>query len=73
MEQHDDDDSMPGQDSFIDVVCNMVGILIDLVMIVGVRASRPAEFRLSFGRSNAAPYRHRRRGMQPFGKLGLAF
>lgn len=44
MEQHDDDDSMPGQDSFIDVVCNMVGILIVLVMIVGVRASRPAEF-----------------------------
>ncbi len=44
MDQHDDDDSMPGQDSFIDVVCNMVGILIVLVMIVGVRASRPAEF-----------------------------
>lgn len=44
MEQHDDDDSMPGQDSFIDVVCNMVGILIVLVMIVGVRASRPEEF-----------------------------
>jgi hypothetical protein len=44
VEQHDDDDSMPGQDSFIDVVCNMVGILIVLVMIVGVRASRPEEF-----------------------------
>jgi hypothetical protein len=35
----EDDDAMPGQDSFIDVVCNMVGILIVLVMIVGVRAT----------------------------------
>jgi hypothetical protein len=39
MQQGDDDDALPGQDSFIDVVCNMVGILIVLVMIVGVRAS----------------------------------
>jgi hypothetical protein len=38
--QHaEEDDSLPGQDSFIDVVCNMVGILIVLVMIVGVKAS----------------------------------
>lgn len=44
MDHDESDDSMPGQDSFIDVVCNMVGILIVLVMIVGVRASRPAEF-----------------------------
>ncbi|MCC6492562.1 MAG: hypothetical protein IT424_06030 [Pirellulales bacterium] len=36
----DSNDGLPGQDSFIDVVCNMVGILIILVMIVGVRASR---------------------------------
>jgi len=35
----EEDDALPGQDSFIDVVCNMVGILIVLVMIVGVRAS----------------------------------
>jgi hypothetical protein len=35
----DEDDALPGQDSFIDVVCNMVGILIVLVMIVGVRAT----------------------------------
>jgi hypothetical protein len=43
--QHDeDDDSMPGQDSFIDVICNMVGILIVLVTIFGMRASQaPAE------------------------------
>jgi hypothetical protein len=39
MQHGEDDDSLPGQDSFIDVVCNMVGILIVLVMIVGVRAS----------------------------------
>jgi hypothetical protein len=38
--QHgEEDDALPGQDSFIDVVCNMVGILIVLVMIVGVRAT----------------------------------
>ena len=43
--QHDeDDDSMPGQDSFIDVICNMVGILIVLVTIFGMRASQaPAD------------------------------
>lgn len=35
-----DEDALSGQDSFIDVVCNMVGILIVLVMIVGVRSSR---------------------------------
>ncbi|RIK75565.1 MAG: hypothetical protein DCC67_15135 [Planctomycetota bacterium] len=40
---HDEsDEGMAGQDSFIDVVCNMVGILIVLVMIVGVRATRSA-------------------------------
>jgi hypothetical protein len=38
--QHaEEDDALPGQDSFIDVVCNMVGILIVLVMIVGVKSS----------------------------------
>ena len=40
----DDGDAMPGQDSFIDVICNMVGILIVLVMVLGVRASQgPSE------------------------------
>lgn len=34
------DDDMPGQDSFLDIVANMVGILILLVMVVGVRAAR---------------------------------
>jgi hypothetical protein len=41
--RHDDepeDDSMPGQDSFIDVICNMVGILITLVVVVGMRVSQ---------------------------------
>ena len=28
----------PGQDSFLDIVANLVGILIILVMVVGVRA-----------------------------------
>jgi len=31
------DDATPGHDSFLDVVANMVGILIILVMVVGVR------------------------------------
>jgi hypothetical protein len=38
--QHaEEDDALPGQDSFIDVVCNMVGILIVLVVVVGIRAT----------------------------------
>lgn len=35
-----DDQATPGQDSFLDVVANMVGILILLVMVVGLRASK---------------------------------
>ncbi len=34
-----DDDGLPGQDSFLDIIANIVGILIILVMVVGVRAS----------------------------------
>lgn len=30
----------PGQDSFLDVVCNLVGIMIVLVMVVGAQAQR---------------------------------
>lgn len=37
--RHDDSADMPGQDSFLDVVANIVGILILLVMVLGVRAS----------------------------------
>jgi BMFP domain-containing protein YqiC len=37
--QDDHDDSMPAQDSFIDVVCNMVGVLIILVLIMGMRGA----------------------------------
>jgi hypothetical protein len=36
----DDTTEMPGQDSFLDVVANIVGILILLVMVAGVRALR---------------------------------
>jgi hypothetical protein len=32
-------DQMPGQDSFLDVITNIVGILILLVLVVGLRAS----------------------------------
>lgn len=32
----------PGQDSFLDVVCNLVGVLIILVMVVGSQASKKA-------------------------------
>jgi len=35
-------DGLPGQDSFLDIIANMVGILIILVMVVGVRASHSA-------------------------------
>lgn len=40
VEDEPEDDSMPGQDSFIDVICNMVGILITLVVVVGMRVSQ---------------------------------
>ncbi len=39
----DDADQMVGQDSFLDVVTNIVGILILLVMVVSLRASHSAE------------------------------
>ncbi len=39
-DEEPEDDGMPGQDSFIDVICNMVGILITLVVVVGVRVSQ---------------------------------
>jgi len=35
----------PGQDSFLDVVCNLVGIMIVLVMVVGSQAQRAAMIR----------------------------
>ena len=34
----DEFDSAPGMDSFLDVVCNLVGIFIVLVMVIGIRA-----------------------------------
>lgn len=40
MRRVDNDTVMPGQDSFLDVVANIVGILILLVMVVGLRALR---------------------------------
>jgi hypothetical protein len=36
-------DQMPGQDSFLDVITNIVGILILLVLVVGVRTSRQVQ------------------------------
>lgn len=39
----DDADEMIGQDSFLDVVTNIVGILILLVMVVGMRSSHAAK------------------------------
>ncbi len=35
----EENDGLPGQDSFLDIIANIVGILIILVMVVGVRAS----------------------------------
>src|SRR6185369_4809501 len=43
-------DQMPGQDSFLDVITNIVGILILLVLVVGLRSSRSVHE----SRSNAA-------------------
>ncbi|MDR1484930.1 MAG: hypothetical protein LBT09_08925 [Planctomycetaceae bacterium] len=37
-------DGMDGQDSFLDIVSNIVGILIILVMIAGVRAQNSSDF-----------------------------
>ncbi len=34
-----------GQDSFLDIVANLVGILVILIMVIGVRAVRLAERR----------------------------
>ncbi len=31
---------MPGQDAFLDVLTNMVGIIILLVVVIGIRTSR---------------------------------
>lgn len=39
---NDDLNDGPGQDSFLDVVTNIVGIMILLIMVMGVRASRHA-------------------------------
>jgi hypothetical protein len=33
---------MPGQDAFLDVLTNMVGIIILLVVVIGIRTSRAA-------------------------------
>ncbi|MEQ8849875.1 hypothetical protein [Botrimarina sp.] len=38
----DDGEEIPGGDSFLDVVANIVGILVLLVVVVGVRAGREA-------------------------------
>lgn len=40
MRRVDDSDEIPGGDSFLDIVANIVGILVLLVVVVGVRAGR---------------------------------
>jgi hypothetical protein len=40
---NNDESEQPGQDSFIDVVTNIVGILIMLVMVMGLRTSKSVE------------------------------
>jgi hypothetical protein len=42
-----ENDQMPGQDSFLDVITNIVGILILLVLIVGVRSSQARHHKAS--------------------------
>jgi hypothetical protein len=46
-------DQMPGQDSFLDVITNIVGILILLVLVVGVRTSRSVALATSADVHNA--------------------
>jgi hypothetical protein len=48
------DADSPGQDSFLDIVANMVGILIILVMVVGLRAKNAPVAAISSGRSPLA-------------------
>ncbi|MBX3424413.1 MAG: hypothetical protein KF688_01925 [Pirellulales bacterium] len=43
MRRGESDEGMPGEDSFLDVIANMVGIVIILVMVAGVRAGRLSE------------------------------
>lgn len=40
--QRDNSDEIEGQDAFLDVIANVVGVLIILVMVVGVHASQSA-------------------------------
>ena len=40
-------DDIPDQDSFLDVMANIVGILIILVMVVGVRAGQARRAKLA--------------------------
>jgi hypothetical protein len=49
----DDADQMIGQDSFLDVVTNIVGILILLVMVVGMRASHAVETAVTTQRASS--------------------
>jgi len=41
--RHEESDAAPGQDSFLDVIANLVGILIILVMVVGAGAKKVYE------------------------------
>ena len=50
------DTESPGHDSFLDIVANMVGILIILVMVVGVRTFRDNEKGAARGMSTAYVY-----------------
>ncbi len=45
----------PGHDSFLDVVCNLVGIMVVLVMVVGAQAQRAAIIREKAKQATAIP------------------
>jgi hypothetical protein len=51
----DDTDELVGQDSFLDVVTNIVGILILLVMVVGLRSSQAVATAINTPDAPAAP------------------
>jgi hypothetical protein len=61
----------PGQDSFLDIVANLVGILIILVMVIGARAT-DAMISVDHGQTTARRAADRCSGGSSRGRCGRA-
>lgn len=72
MHDDDHDDSMPAQDSFIDVVCNMVGVLIILVLIMGMRGADVVAPRIAASVKAAQEHAHEHAQVTPDGAAEAA-